>query len=168
MIQLITEDLIEATLEAARRSPRRRMNHNFHAGPDDNPHRFLNVLLEATYVAPHRHLKPPKAESFLVMEGWVALFCFENDGRVQSRHLLGRGELPQGLPRALAGIVRARGIDLEPGVWHTLTAVSPYAVCYEVKPGPWDPKTDKEFAPWAPPEGDPDAAAYLRGLLAGI
>jgi hypothetical protein len=86
---------------------------------------------------------------------------------VQSRHLLGQGEPPQGLPRALTGIARARGIDLEPGVWHTLTAVSPYAVCYEVKPGPWDPKTDKEFAPWAPSEGDPAAAGYLRGLLAG-
>jgi cupin fold WbuC family metalloprotein len=168
MIPLITEDLIQATLEAARRSPRRRMNHNFHTGPGDNPHRFLNVLLEGTYVAPHRHLKPPKAESFLVMEGYVALFCFEDDGRVRSRHLLGQGALPPDLPRALAGIAPARGIDLEPGVWHTLTALAPYAVCYEVKPGPWDPATDKEFAPWAPQEGDPATRSYLRQLLDGI
>ncbi|MCZ7678049.1 MAG: hypothetical protein M5U28_04420 [Sandaracinaceae bacterium] len=36
---------------------------------------------------------------------------------------------------------------------------------YEVKPGPWDPATDKEMAPWAPPEGDPRAAELVRALL---
>ena len=153
-MQLIDDEIIRMTLEAARRSPRRRMNHNFHTGPDDNPHRFLNVLLQDTYVAPHRHLTPPKAESFLVLEGCIVLICFEDDGAVRSRHWLG--------DRSPA---TARGIDLEPGVWHTLTAVTPYAVCYEVQPGPWDPATDKEFAPWAPREGDPRAEAYLRELV---
>ena len=151
---LIGRELIEATLEKARQSPRRRMNYNFHAGPEDNPHRFLNVLLENTYVAPHRHLRPPKAESFLVLEGRIAMFCFDDDGAVQSRHVLGYGNGAEAL-----------GIDLAPGVWHTLTAVTPYAVCYEVKPGPWDPATDKEFAPWAPREGEEGAPEYLRKLL---
>jgi cupin fold WbuC family metalloprotein len=154
MLQLITEELIQATLAEARRSPRRRMNHNFHAGADDNPHRFLNVLLQHTYIAPHRHSNPPKAESFLVLEGRVALFCFDDAGAVRSRHVLERGGA-------------AFGIDLAPGVWHTLTAVTPHAVCYEVKPGPWDPASDKEFAVWAPREGDAGAAAYLRALLDG-
>jgi cupin fold WbuC family metalloprotein len=153
-MQLIDEEIIRATLEAAHRSPRRRMNHNFHAGPEDNPHRFLTVLLQNTYVAPHRHLVPPKAESFLVLEGCIALFCFDDGGAVRSRHFLGD-----------RSPTTARGIDLEPGVWHTLTAITPYAVCYEVKPGPWDPTTDKEFAPWAPREGDPGAEAYLAALL---
>jgi cupin fold WbuC family metalloprotein len=153
-MQLIDDRIISQTLEAARQSPRRRMNHNFHSGPEDNPHRFLNVILQGSYVAPHRHLRPPKAESFLVLEGCLLLICFEDDGMVCSRHFLGN-----------APPSTARGIDLEPGVWHTLTAVTPHAVCYEVKPGPWDPATDKEFAPWAPREGDPRAEEYLRGLL---
>jgi cupin fold WbuC family metalloprotein len=59
----------------------------------------------------------------------------------------------------------ARGIDLAPGVWHSITALTPYAVTYEVKPGPWEATKDKEFAPWAPAEGDPAAAAYLQWLL---
>src|SRR5215470_7868597 len=97
-IQLITDELIQATLSRARQSPRRRINHNFHAGPSDNPHRFLNVLLENTYVAPHRHVTPPKPEVFLVLEGYVGLWCFDDDGRVESRHLLGRGVRPARLP----------------------------------------------------------------------
>ena len=163
-IQLITEELIRETLEAARRSPRRRMNHNFHTGAEDNPHRFLNVLLENTYVAPHRHVTPPKDESFLVLEGYAALFCFHDDGRVRSRHLLGRGERPR-LPRGLERVEAAWGMDLAAGVWHTLTAVTEYAVCYEVKPGPWVAATDKDFAPWAPREGEPGAEKYLQRLL---
>lgn len=153
-MQFIDDQIIRKTLEAARQSPRRRMNYNFHSGPEDNPHRFLNVMLRDTYVAPHRHLRPPKAESFLVLEGCIVLITFEDDGAIRGRHYLG--------DRAPA---TAHGIDLEPGVWHTLTAISDHAVCYEVKPGPWDPATDKEFAPWAPREGDPQAPEYLRNLL---
>jgi hypothetical protein len=44
-------------------------------------------------------------------------------------------------------------------------ALTPHAVCYEVKPGPWNPASDKEFAVWAPDEGRPEAAAYLAGLI---
>ena len=164
-IQLITDDLIQATLASARRSPRRRANHNFHSGPAENPHRFLNVLLQDTYVAPHRHVTPPKAETFLVLEGYIALFRFDDDGKVSDRYLLGRGPLPDKLPPAFASVPPAWGIDLAAGVWHTLTAVTPHAVCFEVKPGPWDPATDKDFAAWAPREGDPAAPAYLRALL---
>lgn len=151
-MQLITRDLIEKVLEQAKRSPRRRMNYNFHSGPEDNPHRFLNVLVEGTYVRPHRHLDPPKAESFLVLEGQVAMFLFDDQGKVTSREVLGP---PQG----------AIGIDIEPGVWHTLGVLTPHAVCFEVKPGPYAPQSDKEFAPWAPKEGDPAASAYLARLL---
>jgi hypothetical protein len=60
------------------------------------------------------------------------------------------------------------GIDLAPGVWHTLSPVSAYAVCYEVKPGPYSAANDKDFAPWAPREGDPGAAAYLETLMSSL
>lgn len=165
MIQLITDELIQQTLAAARKSPRRRINHNFHGGPGDNPHRFLNVLLENTYVTPHRHVTPPKPEAFLVLEGYVALLCFDDSGRVESRYLLGRGDRPSRLPPAFADLTPAWGMDLAAGVWHTLTAVSEYAVCFEVKPGPWDPATDKDFAAWAPREGEPGTAEYLARVL---
>lgn len=151
-IQPIDEALLQETLDRARRSPRLRTNHNFHAGPEDNPHRFLNVMVSGTYVTPHRHLDPPKAESFLVLRGQIAVFVFDDEGRVTSRHDLG-------------GPTEPLGIDLAPGLWHALAVRSDYAVIYEVKPGPWDPATDKELAPWAPAEGDPEADAYRDALL---
>ena len=88
-----------------------------------------------------------------MLQGEVAVFLFDDAGQVVARHVLGRELL---------------GIDLGPGVWHTLAPLSEIAVCFEVKPGPYDALTDKEFAPWAFAEQSPDAAAYLGGLLAEL
>ena len=163
MIQTISDELIASLIERARRSPRRRINHNFHHDAADNPHRFLNVLLRGTYIAPHRHLLPPKSETFLVLRGSAGVLTFHDDSRIQNRYLLGE---PASDAPAFAGLTPQIGIDLAPGVWHTVAALSDAAVCFEVKPGPWDPQSDKEFAPWAPREGEPGTDAYLAALLA--
>jgi cupin fold WbuC family metalloprotein len=165
-VQLLTDDLVEAVVEQARHSPRRRMNYNFHAGNEDNPHRFLNVFLEGSYVQPHRHKSAPKAESFIVLRGHMVAMVFDDSGAVVSGHILGPGPYVGRVPVRVGSGVVAHGIDLAPGLWHTVAALTPVAVCYEVKPGPWDAATDKEMAPWAPAEGSPDAAEYLRALLA--
>ncbi|MGE5647186.1 MAG: WbuC family cupin fold metalloprotein [Acidobacteriota bacterium] len=151
-VQLLTRELFARVLERARRSPRRRMNFNFHGSDAENPSRMLNVILRGAYITPHRHADPAKAESFLVLEGRLQAFIFDDAGRVISRTPLGPGE-------------DAAGIDIAPGVWHTVAALSEHAVCFEVKAGPYDATTDKEFAPWAPREGDPHAAVYLEGLI---
>jgi cupin fold WbuC family metalloprotein len=152
-VQVLDSKLIRPLIERALRSPRLRTNHNFHSSMEDNPHRFLNVMARGTYIAPHRHLDPPKAESFLVLDGELAFFTFSDTGEVASTHILGRDPI---------------GIDIQPGVWHTLAVLAPYAVCYEVKPGPYSAANDKDFAPWAPREGDPGAVAYLDGLVSTI
>lgn len=152
--QLIDDALVDHTLDRARTSPRLRTNHNFHESHADPVHRFLNAWVRGTYVAPHRHIAVPKSESFLVLRGELACFVFDDAGVVRERHILGRN-----------GVY---GIELPPAVWHTLAPLTELAVCYEVKPGPWDAATDKEFASWAPLEGDPRAAAYLEQLLATL
>jgi cupin fold WbuC family metalloprotein len=153
-VQLIDAALLDATLAKALTAPRGRINHNFHPDMASNPHRFLNAWTRGSYAAPHRHLQVPKPESFLVLRGELALFIFDDAGQVIETHVLGR-----------EGVI---GIDLAPGVWHTVTALSETAICYEVKAGPYEASTDKEFAPWAPREGDPAAAAYLAGLLSAL
>lgn len=151
--QLITANLIEELRARAALLPRLRTNHNFHTGPTDNPHRFLNVMMRGTYCQPHRHVTPPKAESWILLQGAVRFFTFDDSGAIISA-------------RDLAANSATFGIDLPPGAWHTLCVTSEYAVIFEVKPGPWDPATDKDFAAWAPSEGAPEAPAYLQLLLA--
>jgi cupin fold WbuC family metalloprotein len=153
-VQLIDDALLDATVARALTAPRGRINHNFHPDLASNPHRFLNAWTRGSYAAPHRHLAVPKPESFLMLRGELALFVFDDHGAVIERHILGRN-----------GVV---GIDLAPGLWHTGAALSETAVCFEVKAGPYDAATDKEFAPWAPREGEPGAAEYLQQLLAAV
>lgn len=152
-VQLIDVTLLELLTARARTSPRLRTNHNFHSSPADNPHRFLNALARGTYSAPHRHLNPPKAESFVALQGEVAVFLFDDEGGVAARHVLGR-----------QGVL---GIDIPAGVWHSIAALTDTAVCFEVKPGPYEASNDKELARFAPLEGDPAADAYLARLLEG-
>ena len=152
-IQTIDRELFRSLAERARHSPRLRTNHNFHASMEENPHRFLNVMVRGTYVTPHRHLDPPKAESFLVLEGEIAFFTFDDAGAIATTHILGRETV---------------GIDIDAGIWHSLAVLTDEAVCYEVKPGPYTAANDKDFAPWAPREGEPGAAEYLERLLASL
>lgn len=153
-VQLISSAMFEEVAARAEASPRLRMNYNFHSGPGDNPHRFLNVLVKGTYIRPHRHLAPPKAESFLVLEGAAEVILFNDDGAIMARHRLGH-----------QGDGRVWGIDIPAGLWHTIMPRTARVVCYEVKPGPWIPGADKEFAEWAPAEDDPAASAYCVALL---
>jgi cupin fold WbuC family metalloprotein len=154
-IELIDESLFGQALARAQASPRRRTNHNFHPTLEDNPHRFLNVMWKGTYITPHRHLDPPKSETFVVLRGEIAFFVFDDAGEVARCEVLAEPGRRH----------RACGIDLAPGVWHSLAVLSEHAICFEVKPGPYSPARDKDFAPWAPREGDPRAAAYLEDLL---
>ena len=163
-VKVFGNSLFQDLLEQARNTARKRINFNFHPDLGDNPHRFLNVMLQGTYITPHRHLNPPKSESFLVLEGEAAFFIFNDDGAVKESHTLTRatGEINPGKENMM-------GIDIAPGIWHTLVVLSPYVICYEVKPGPYVETADKEFAPWAPVENtedDKECRRYLETLLA--
>jgi len=152
-VQLLSDELFSSVLNEARNSPRKRMNFNFHAAMEENPHRFLNVMCRGTYITPHRHLYPPKSESFIVLRGRLAFFIFNDAGEITDIQILSDE----------SGSIH--GIDIAPGIWHTLAVLSDHAVCFEVKPGPYQVSDDKEFADWAPHEGSNDCERYLKTLL---
>lgn len=69
-----------------------------------------------------------------------------------------------GSERYLESSATAIGVELQPGVWHTVLALAPGSVLLEVKAGPFLPTAAKEAAPWAPTEDSADVPAYLRLL----
>ena len=147
----IDDALIATAIDASRQSPRRRIILPLHQKADEVLHRMLNAVQPGSYVRPHRHLAPPKAESLVLLRGSVRFFVFGETGEVAETFVLSAGSSQLGL-------------DVRPGVYHTFVALAPDTVVFEVKPGPYEPTTDKDFAPWAPPEGTPEAAAYLASL----
>jgi cupin fold WbuC family metalloprotein len=154
-VVLIDEPLLEQALAAARQSPRGRIILPFHRGPQETVHRMLNAMQPGTYVRPHRHQAPPKHESFIVLRGAVAFFVFADDGRIQAMHGLGAG-------------YPTLGIDVQPGLYHSLVVLAPDTLIYEIKSGPYSADTDKSFAPFSPGEGSPEAARYTSRLLAAF
>ncbi|TGL86620.1 cupin fold metalloprotein, WbuC family [Leptospira congkakensis] len=149
-IQLIDSDLIGTLVKKAQNAERKRTNHNFHE-QQEVYQRFLNVLSKNTYIPPHRHLSDPKPESFIILEGEIGFLIFHENGDVKEAHKLSANG-----PK--------RGIDLKPGVWHSLVCLSETAVCFEGKSGPYDPTVDKEFHPKYPLEGDPNLIETIKSF----
>jgi len=154
----LDKTLAEEVLGRARVSPRRRANHCFH-DPADRLQRMVNAALRGSYFAPHRHKDPDKLEIFTILSGRVLVITFDDAGEILDRAVLSQSASGPDGSECLQ-------VEIPPGTWHTLAVLSPEAVLYEVIDGHFDAKTHKRFAPWAPPESDPQAAQdYLADLL---
>ena len=143
-----TFDALTASAASAARS---RINLDLHEGPDHPAQRFLNAVEPASYIRPHRHALARREETFCVLRGAFGLVLFGDAGTIARTVVL----------RAGGELV---GAHLPTGVFHTLVSLAPGSIMFEVKAGPYDASTAKEWATWAPAEGAPEACAYLETL----
>jgi cupin fold WbuC family metalloprotein len=151
-MQTVDAARLAAVSAKARTSPRLRMNDNLHA-MEDPIHRLLNATEPGTYVQPHRHGTPAKVETLCVIAGRGAVLLFDDAGRVTEKAILS----PAG-PQHV--------VEVPVGAWHTLIALAPGTVWFEVKAGPYAAPPSQDVAPWAPAPGAEGAPAYLEGLVA--
>jgi cupin fold WbuC family metalloprotein len=154
-IQTIDAALLDELLQQACVSPRRRAILCLHDGDWEHAHRMLNALAVGTYVRPHRHEDKHKGEGFVILRGKLAVLIF-NDA----------GEIDFDRSRVLSAAGGCLGMDLAPGVWHSLVALED-SVVYEVKGQPaggYVQAADKDFAAWSPEEGAGEADEYCRLL----
>lgn len=128
--------------------PRRRAQHEFHESHRDPIQRFLNAVEPRSYIRPHRHAEN-RWEWFQALAGAAAILIFDENGTV-----LERVEISPAGP--------VFGAEISPGVWHTVVSLARGTVLFEIKPGPYVPLTDKDFAPWAPPEGSQACRRFVR------
>ncbi len=158
----ITDELIEQVVQVSRCSPRRRILLNLSGSHQDTLQRMLNALQPGSYIQPHRHLTPPKAESIIVLRGSVASLIFNEQGKVIQCVILAPRSGFSGCGDDCTKL--AVGIDIRPALYHTFLALAADTVIFEVKPGPYDEQSDKDFAVWAPREGSPLAGEYFASL----
>jgi len=150
-VTYIDHKLLERVSAEAKASMRLRMNHNFHQ-PPDKVQRFLNAIEPDSYIRPHRHINPLKDEVFLLLRGKGMVIIFTDNGDIATVYPL---DIDAG----------QWGVDIPGGIYHTIFALEPGTVFYEIKPGPFDPKAPKSFGPWAPAEETSEALNYLRRLV---
>ena len=147
----INQEIINNTISKAKLSPRQRMNFNFHPKLDDMLQRMLNAVEPGTYIQPHKHENPDKTEVFLILTGKILVVEFDDCGNIVDKELLD----------STSGRWAA---EIPPRTWHTIISMKYGSVAYEVKNGPYSPIDDKNFASWAPKEGQKEAENYLRYL----
>jgi len=148
----INEAFISDTSKKAKNSPRLRMNFNFHKEDSATLQRMLNAMEPGTYIQPHKHENPDKVEAFFALRGRILVVEFSNEGEI-IEHIV------------LDAIKGNYGVEIPPRTWHTLISLDFGSVAYEVKDGPYNVIVDKNFAPWAPPEGDKNCTIYINGIL---
>ena len=111
------------------------------------------IILErqrGRYYRPHKH--SDKDETCHVIEGEIALFLFDQEGKVTKRVEI-RGE---------ATMV----FRVETGRWHTLVPVTDTVVYHESKVGPFLGDNDSIYPSWAPDGCNREAARlYIANLM---
>ncbi len=148
----IDNSFIEVTSQKAKQSPRKRMNYNFHPLPDDRLQRMLNAMEPGTYVQPHKHENPDKVEAFFCLRGRLLVVEYSPDGEIID-HIL------------LDSRTGNFGCEIPARTWHSIISLEAGSVAYEVKDGPYDPAVDKNFAPWAPKEGEAGCDEFIHKVL---
>jgi cupin fold WbuC family metalloprotein len=131
-------------------SPRHRAIARYH-DHHEAVQRMLNAVDPASYVRPHRHADPAKVEIFVALMGRAMVVTFDDQGAIASRL-----EITAGGP--------CWGVEIPPGTWHSLVALAPGTVLYEVIEGAYQPASHKDYAPWAPAEGSAEGRRYLEAL----
>ena len=119
---VIDKNLLDGVSEQAKKSPRLRMNYNFHQSLDEKCHRFLNAVEPGTEVPIHKH--PTKDETFVILRGKVRVSTHNDDGSIIDNVVLCPEE-------------GRYGVNIPKGVWHKLEAIEPGSCIFECKEGPF-------------------------------
>ncbi len=150
-MKTIDKSLIVDLIQKASDSPRKRAHYNLHPELKDPVQRLCVVANEGSYIRPHRHAESYKWEMFIVLQGSASVLSFDDKGVVIGR-------------RELSTKDGNFGIEIPPQAWHTLVITSSKTVLMEIKPGPYYPLADKDFAQWAPEENCEEAVRFEKLL----
>ena len=151
----IDDQLLNKVIAKAKISSRHRKNFNFHEENSDPLQRLLNAMEPFSYIQPHKHENPDKREVFLALKGKIAVVEFDEQGMVTD-HII------------LDPVKGKYGAEIKERTFHTVIPLEPGSVAFECKDGPYNPVNDKNFASWAPREGNPGVNDYLISLLGKI
>lgn len=134
----LDDRFFEPLLASAAISPRKRAHRNLHADFNEPVQRTCIALVPGTYIRPHCHPQANKRELILPLKGAVTVLIFDAHGAVFERLMLAADQVC--------------GIELPPGVWHTVFPLAGPALILEVKQGPYVPSDPVCFADWSPEE----------------
>jgi len=152
MMIRIDRSLLENVSQLAKESPRGRKNYNFHKTYEDTLQRLINAIEPYSYIQPHKHENPDKREVFTVLKGRLLVVEFDAEGAIADHFII-------------SPLEGSFGAEIPECTFHSILALESGTIVYEIKDGPYSPIDDKNFATWAPKEGDPGTKEFIENVL---
>ena len=149
----LTPASLDALVQQAQQSPRRRANLNLHDTLDDPVQRLAIAMEPDTVVFPHRH--PQTFELLYPLRGRFLVLHFDATGVVTQRAVLGED---------------CALIENPAGAWHAVLSLDGGGVIFEVKQGPYVPVGEADTGPWSratPAAGSRSLLAWYRQARVG-
>ncbi len=123
IMEIIDCELLDSVSREAVKSPRLRMNYNFHKSLDDKCQRLLNALEPSTVMPIHHHKVD---EMWVVLKGRLRLTIHDDQGEIIESY-------------ELSPLLGRYGANIPAGSWHSLECLESGTVILEVKEGPYIP-----------------------------
>lgn len=123
IMEIIDCELLDSVSREAVKSPRLRMNYNFHKSLDDKCQRLLNALEPSTVMPIHHHKVD---EMWVVLKGRLRLTIHDDQGEIIESY-------------ELSPLLGRYGANIPAGSWHSLECLESGTVILEVKEGPFIP-----------------------------
>ncbi len=148
----IDKNLLMEIGDNSGKAKRKRAHHTFHKTDSDLLQRMLNAMQPGTYLQPHKHENPDKREVFIALTGKLLVVEFDESGFITDHMILDPAK-------------NEYAAEIAPRTFHTVICLEPNSIAYELKDGPYNPIDDKNFASWAPREGQEDCDDYIQKIL---
>jgi cupin fold WbuC family metalloprotein len=129
-MQLINKTLLDSICQQAEKSPRLRINYNFHESLNAPSQRLLNAIQPESALPIHRHRNT--AETYIILQGRLRVMFYNDQKELTETAVLDPKE----------GMF---GINIPAGEWHTIEILEPDTVIFETKDGPYSPHKEEDM-----------------------
>ena len=134
----VTRVLLNQLKERVKEQGGKNLRLCLHEGPEALFHEMIILEHVGQYFPPHKHRE--KGESWHVIEGKMAAFVFQEDGKIIDATVLDSED---------TFLYR-----VDANMYHMVVPLSGAVMYHESKPGPFLGPGDSIFAPWAPNVSD--------------
>ncbi|NDP22483.1 MAG: WbuC family cupin fold metalloprotein [Paludibacter sp.] len=126
----IDKKLLDSVTKEAQKSPRLRMNYNFHDHLDAKAQRLLNAMEPDSVFPIHRHRDT--SETYIILRGRLLVRFYNDEKELINTVLLNPNE-------------EVYGIHIPVGQWHNIEILESGTVIFESKDGPYLPLVSEDI-----------------------
>lgn len=155
MMKIFSPSDMDTLTQRAKDSLRLRQYSNIHNSFEEPCQRLFNAIEPSSYIRPHKHSIDRRDELLIAIRGIFACIIFTDNGLVSQVVYFGSEKY---------GTDMSLGVEVGADTWHTILALKSGSVLLEVKEGPFDFSSAKEFACWSPQEGSQGVSDFIQDL----